>query len=76
MCLGVIARVIRVWTVDGVPMAEVDSGERRDEVCALYQPEIAAGASVVVHSGFVVDTLDDATAQDALELRRQMAQGA
>jgi hydrogenase expression/formation protein HypC len=73
MCLGSVGRIVRTWDEGGVPMAEVDFGTRTDAVCLLYHPEAAAGTPVLVHMGFAMEELDEERAQDALELRKEIA---
>lgn len=73
MCLGSVGRVIRTWDADGVPMAEVDFGFRTDPACLLYQPQVTVDTPVLVHMGFVVEELDEARADEALALRREIA---
>ncbi len=73
MCLGLVGRVVRTWDEGGVPMAEVDYGNHREPACLLYQPQVSVGTPVLVHTGFVVEELDERRAEDALALRKEMA---
>ena len=73
MCLGSVGKVIRTWDEGGVPMAEVDFGQRTDAVCLLYHPEVTVDAVVLVHMGFVMEELDEERANDALALRKEIA---
>lgn len=74
MCLGSVGRVIRTWDAGGVPMAEVDFGQRTDQACLLYQPQVTEGTPVLVHMGFVMEELDEQRASDALALRKEIAE--
>lgn len=62
MCLAVPGRVLHTAEVDGVPMAQVDFGGVRKEVCLQYVPDAATGEYVIVHVGFAIQRLDEASA--------------
>jgi hydrogenase expression/formation protein HypC len=62
MCLAVPGRVLSLAEVDGVPMADVDFGGVRKDVCLQYVPDAAVGEYVVVHVGFAIQRLDEASA--------------
>jgi hydrogenase expression/formation protein HypC len=47
-------------------MAEVDFGGVRKNVCLQYTPDAAVGEYVVVHVGFAIQHLDEASAQETL----------
>ena len=75
MCLGLIGVVTRTFDEDGVPMADVDTGDGDRSVCLLYCPEAAVGDDVLMHMGFVMEVLDPARAAESRELRRQLVLG-
>ncbi|MEU2729308.1 HypC/HybG/HupF family hydrogenase formation chaperone [Streptomyces griseoviridis] len=66
MCLAVPGRVLRTAEVEGALMAEVDFGGVRKEVCLQYVPDAAVGEYVVVHVGFAIQRLDEASARETL----------
>lgn len=70
MCLGVPGRVDTVWEVHGMRMAMVDFGGIRKEVCLAYVPEVEVGDYTIVHVGFALTKLDEASALETLELMR------
>ena len=72
MCLGVPGRVDTVWDVDGMRMATVDFGGIRKEVCLAYVPEVDVGDYTIVHVGFALTRLDEASALETLELMRSV----
>ncbi len=72
MCLGVPGRVEQVWDDEGIPMAEVDFGGVRKEVCLAYVPEVVVGDYTVVHVGFALTRLDEESALQTLELFRSV----
>lgn len=66
MCLAVPGRVISVAERDGTLMANVDFGGVTRDVCLQYIPDVAVGEYVVVHVGFAIQRLDEASAQETL----------
>ncbi|MET4926954.1 HypC/HybG/HupF family hydrogenase formation chaperone [Streptomyces sp. PSRA5] len=62
MCLAVPGRVLSTAEVDGTVMAQVDFGGVRKEVCLQYIPDAEIGEYVVVHVGFAIQRLDEASA--------------
>jgi hydrogenase expression/formation protein HypC len=66
MCLAVPGRVLSIAEVDGTLMAEVDFGGVRKEVCLQYIPDAAVDEYVVVHVGFAIQRLDEASARETL----------
>jgi hydrogenase expression/formation protein HypC len=66
MCLAVPGRIVGISEVDGVPMAEVDFGGVRKSVCLQYLPDATVGEYVVVHVGFAIQRLDEASARETL----------
>ncbi len=66
MCLAVPGRVMSLDTRDDTPMADVDFGGVRKEVCLQYTPDVQVGEYVVVHVGFAIQRLDEQSAIDTL----------
>ena len=66
MCLAVPGRVLSITEVDGTSMAKVDFGGARKDVCLEYVPDVAVGEYVIVHVGFAIQRLDEASAQETL----------
>jgi hydrogenase expression/formation protein HypC len=66
MCLAVPGRILSLAETDGVPMAEVDFGGVRKNVCLQYIPDAGVGEYVVVHVGFAIQRLDEASARETL----------
>lgn len=62
MCLAVPGKVISCAEREGTRMAEVDFGGVRKEVCLEYLPDVVTGEYVVVHVGFAIQRLDEASA--------------
>jgi hydrogenase expression/formation protein HypC len=72
MCLGIPGRVTEIYEVDGVRMGKVDFGGLAKEVCLAFVPEVVVGDYTIVHVGFAITQLDEASAQESLALLRQM----
>lgn len=66
MCLAVPGRVLSIAEVDGTPMADVDFGGVRKNVCLQYVPDAAVGDYVMVHVGFAIQRLDEESAKQTL----------
>ncbi len=66
MCLAVPGQILSIAESDGTPMAEVDFGGVRKSVCLQYVPDATVGEYVVVHVGFAIQRLDEASARDTL----------
>jgi len=69
MCLAVPMKLIERREALGV--AELD-GVRR-EVSLMLQPEVKVGDYVLVHAGYAIGVVDEAEANETLELLRQVA---
>ena len=72
MCLGVPGRVVSVSDEGGLPMASVDFGGIRRDVCLAYLPDTGVGSYVIVHVGFAISEVDEAEAQRTLHMLRSM----
>lgn len=72
MCLGIPGRVTEKYEQDGVPMGKVDFGGISKEVCLAYVPDIAIGGYTIVHVGFAISELDEASALETLKLFEEM----
>lgn len=73
MCLGIPGRVVEVLDEDGTRMARMDFDGIVKDVCLAYLPDLVAGEYAIVHVGFAISQIDEASAQESLELMR--AQG-
>jgi hydrogenase expression/formation protein HypC len=68
MCLGIPGRVVTVHDEHGTRMATVDFGGVTKSVCLAYVPEVGVGDYTIVHAGFALTRLDEASALETLEL--------
>ena len=75
MCLALPGRI---ESLDEEPtelrMGWVRFGTVRREVCLAYVPEAKEGDWVIVHAGFAIQIIDEATAEESLRYLREAAQ--
>lgn len=70
MCLSVPGRVIKLtseWT------AEVEVGGTVREVGVQFVPGVKEGDYVLVHTGFAMQIIDEAEAEETLKIMREWA---
>lgn len=72
MCLGIPGEVKEIYETDGIRMGKVDFGGIIKEVCLAYVPEIAVGDYTIVHVGFAITQLDEASARESLALFNEL----
>ena len=72
MCLGVPGRVMEVYDVNGIRMGKLDFAGITKEACLAYVPEVEVGDYAIVHVGFAITKLDEASAQESLALFREI----
>jgi len=68
MCLGVPGRVLDIRSEQGTRMATVDFGGVMKTVCLAYVPEVQVGDYTIVHAGFAITQLDEASAIETLKM--------
>ena len=67
MCLAIPGRVESIYEAGGARMGKVNFGGIVKDVCLAYLPDIAVGDYTVVHVGFAITRLDEASARQTLE---------
>jgi len=72
MCLGIPGRVVAVREEHGTRMATVDFGGVTKTVCLAYVPEVGVGDYTIVHAGFAITRLDEASALETLALFEEL----
>ena len=76
MCLGIPAQVLEVRDQRGVRMATVDFGGVTKDICLAYVPDVEVGDYTIVHAGFAITRLDEASALETLRLMKAMGMAA
>jgi hydrogenase expression/formation protein HypC len=66
MCLAVPGRVESIHEDRGLRMGRMNFGGVLKEVCLAYLPQLAVGDYAIVHVGFAISKLDEATARQTL----------
>jgi hydrogenase expression/formation protein HypC len=66
MCLAVPGQVETIFETHGIRMGKVNFGGVVKEVCLAYLPDIAVGDYAIVHVGFAISRIDEASAQETL----------
>ncbi|GAB91529.1 HypC/HybG/HupF family hydrogenase formation chaperone [Gordonia rhizosphera] len=68
MCLGIPGRVTHIWEEAGTRMSTVDFSGVSKTVCLAYLPDMEVGEYTIVHAGFAITRLDEASAQETLQM--------
>lgn len=66
MCLAVPGKVESIRDDSGTRMGRVNFGGVVKDVCLAYLPEIAVGDYAIVHVGFAISQIDEASARETL----------
>jgi hydrogenase expression/formation protein HypC len=68
VCLGIPGKVIEIWEESGTRMGCVDFGGTTKTVCLAYLPDTVIGEYTIVHAGFALTRLDEASANETLRM--------
>ena len=66
MCLAVPGHVESIRDDNGTRMGRVNFGGVVKDVCLAYVPDIAVGDYAIVHVGFAISKIDEASARETL----------
>jgi hydrogenase expression/formation protein HypC len=66
MCLAVPGQVESIHEENGMRMGRVNFGGVVKEICLAYLPQIAVGDYTIVHVGFAISRIDEASARETL----------
>ena len=72
MCLAVPGRIVDVRDERGTRMATIDFDGIRKEICLAYLPDMAVGEYAIVHVGFAISRVDEASALETLAMFRDL----
>jgi hydrogenase expression/formation protein HypC len=72
MCLAVPGQVKEIYEAGDTRMGKVSFGGIVKEVCLAYLPDIEVGDYTIVHVGFAITKIDEASAMQTLETFREM----
>jgi hydrogenase expression/formation protein HypC len=66
MCLAVPGQIESIFDDRGTRMGKVNFGGVVKVVCLAYLPDIQVGDYTIVHVGFAISQIDEASAQETL----------
>lgn len=66
MCLAVPGRIQEIYEAQGTRMAKMNFAGIEKEVCLAYLPEAQVGDYAIVHVGFAISRVDEASAAETL----------
>lgn len=72
MCLAVPGKIIQVRDDRGTTMATVDFDGIQKEICLAYLPDMEIGEYVIVHVGFAISRVDEASALETLQMFKDL----
>ncbi|MEO1369650.1 MAG: HypC/HybG/HupF family hydrogenase formation chaperone [Acidobacteriota bacterium] len=72
MCLAVPGRIEKIYPDKGTRMARLDFGGIKKEVCLAYLPDAQVGEYAIVHVGFAISRIDEASAAETLRHFREL----
>ncbi len=67
MCLAIPGCVQQIYEDQGIRMGKVNFGGVVKEICLVYVPEITVGDYAIVHVGFAISQIDEASALATLQ---------
>ena len=72
MCLGIPGRITEVWDADnGARLGRVAYGDTARIACLDYLPDLAVGDYTIVHAGYALSRIDEASAHETLATMRE-----
>jgi len=74
MCLGIPGKIAETYAQNELPMAKVEFGGIRKEVCLAYVPEAVVGDYVIVHVGFAISRIDEKEAAEIFQYLREIGE--
>jgi len=72
MCLAVPGQITEVRDEQGTRMATIDFDGIKKDICLAYLPDIEVGDYAIVHVGFAISKLDEASALETLKMFKEL----
>lgn len=72
MCLAVPGKIVDISDDGMVRMATLDFGGIQKQVCLAYLPDAVVGDYAIVHVGFAISRIDEASAMETLRHFREL----
>ena len=68
MCLGIPGKVVSIAAEEGgLPTGKIDFSGIVKDACLAYVPEAKVGDYVIIHAGFAISVIDEASAQETFK---------
>jgi hydrogenase expression/formation protein HypC len=68
MCLGIPGKVVSIVAEEGgLPTGKIDFSGIVKDACLAYVPEAKVGDYVIIHAGFAISVIDEASAQETFK---------
>jgi hydrogenase expression/formation protein HypC len=68
MCLAIPGKIVDIREERGTRMATIDFDGIHKDICLAYLPDIEVGDYAIVHVGFAISKVDEASALETLAL--------
>ena len=72
MCLAVPGKVIEIREERNTRMATIDFDGITKDICLAYLPDMEIGDYAIVHVGFAISKVDEASALETLQMFRDL----
>ena len=72
MCLAVPGRIVEIREERGTRMATIDFDGIHKDICLAYLPDIEVGDYAIVHVGFAISKVDEASALETLAMFQEL----
>ena len=72
MCLAVPGKVIEIRDERNTRMATIDFDGITKDICLAYLPDMEVGDYAIVHVGFAISKVDEASALETLQMFRDL----
>ena len=72
MCLAVPGRIVETRDERGTRMATIDFDGIRKDICLAYLPDLEVGDYAIVHVGFAISRIDEASALETLAMFHEL----
>jgi len=72
MCLGVPAKIVKVWVEGGLRYAKVDLGGTVKDVILVTDEDIIEGDYVIVHAGMAISKIKENEVKEIDELLKEL----
>ncbi len=72
MCLAVPGKIVDKRDERGTVMATIDFDGVRKDICLAYLPDIEIGDYAIVHAGFAISRVDEASALETLRMFEEL----